>query len=102
MKSIKNKTIKNNFLNDKNDNHLTNRKNSNKNNNGNVVIFKSNTFNKKKYKFINDFILKKMEKQKRKLYFIEEELNALEYKYALEIDDRTFFQYYCSLLKKSI
>ena len=46
-----------------------------------------------------DIIIKNIEKEKRKNYFNNEELNSLEYKYALEIDDRTYMQYYWSLLK---
>ena len=46
-----------------------------------------------------NFIIKNIEKEKRKNYFNNEELNSLEYKYALEIDDRTYIQYYWSLLK---
>ena len=37
---------------------------------------------------------------KRYLYFIDNELNTLEYKYAINIDFRTFFQFYWSLLKQ--
>ena len=56
------------------------------------------TENDKNEKVI-DFIIKNIEKEKRKNYFNNEELNSLEYKYALEIDDRTYIKYYWSLLK---
>jgi hypothetical protein len=46
-----------------------------------------------------EIIIKNIEKNNRKNYFSSEELNSLEYKYAYEIDDRTYFQYYWSLLK---
>ena len=46
-------------------------------------------------KIIINFITKK----KRKQFFINQELNSLKYEYAIEIDDRTFIQYYWSLLK---
>ena len=56
------------------------------------------TENDKNEKVI-DFIINNIEKEKRKNYFNNEELNSLEYKYALEIDDRTYMKYYWSLLK---
>ena len=56
------------------------------------------TKNDKNEKMI-DFIIKNIEKEKRKNYFTNKELNSLEYEYALEIDDRTYIQYYFSLLK---
>ena len=44
------------------------------------------------------------EKTERKIksmeYYNDTELNSLEYKTALEIDKRTYFQYYISLIKK--
>ena len=48
---------------------------------------------------ITEFIINNIEKEKRKIFYNNEELNSLSYNYALEIDDRTFFQYYISLLK---
>ena len=56
------------------------------------------TENDKNEKVI-DFIINNIEKEKRKNYFNNEELNSLEYKCALEIDDRTYMKYYWSLLK---
>ena len=44
-------------------------------------------------------ILEKIPKNERYQYFIDLELIKLEYKYAINIDFRTFFQYYWSLLK---
>ena len=40
-------------------------------------------------------------KKERIKYFSEDELNSLEYKYALKIDFRNYFQFYFSLLKQS-
>ena len=48
---------------------------------------------------VMEIIIKNIEKKNRKNYFSNEELNSLEYKYAYEIDDRSYFQYYWSLLK---
>ena len=45
------------------------------------------------------FIINNIEKEKRQTYFNNEELNSLPYKYALEIDNRNYIQYYWSLLK---
>ena len=53
----------------------------------------------KKNEDIIEMIIKNIEKVKRKNYLNNEELNSLEYKNALEIDDRTYIQYYWSLLK---
>ena len=46
-------------------------------------------------------IVKKIPKKERYQYFIDDELNTLEYKYAINIDFRSFFQYYWSLLKQT-
>ena len=46
-------------------------------------------------------ISKKVPKLERYQYFIDTELNALEYKYAINIDFRSFFQYYWALLKQT-
>ncbi len=78
---------------------------SNKENNNNIIIFREDNKkttidkNKESTKLI-DIIIKYIEKGKRKTYLSEEELNTLEYKYALEIDDRNYMKYYWSLLKK--
>ena len=53
----------------------------------------------KKKEEISEIVIKNIEKENRKNYFSNEELNSLEYKYALEIDDRSYIQYYWSLLK---
>ena len=78
---------------------------SNKEKNNGIIIFrednKKETIDKnKESKKLIDIIIKYIEKGKRKTYLSEEELNTLEYKYALEIDDRNYKQYYWSLLKK--
>ena len=44
-------------------------------------------------------IINNISKDKRKQYFSNEELNSLKYEFAIEIDDRSYFQYYWSLLK---
>ena len=46
-------------------------------------------------------IVEKIPKKERYQYFIDDELNTLEYKYAINIDFRSFFQYYWSLLKQT-
>jgi len=46
-------------------------------------------------------IVNKIPKKERHQYFIDDELNTLEYKYAVNIDFRSFFQYYWSLLKQT-
>ena len=46
-------------------------------------------------------ILKTIPKSERSKFFIDNELNNLEYKYAIDIDFRSFFQYYWSLLKQT-
>jgi len=46
-------------------------------------------------------IMKKITEKERYQYFIDDELNTLEYKYAVNIDFRSFFQYYWSLLKQT-
>ena len=42
----------------------------------------------------------KIESENKILYLNDQELNNLEYERAINIDKRTFFQYYFSLLKK--
>ena len=42
-----------------------------------------------------------MSKAKRYKYFINEELNSLEFEYALKIDTRSYCQIYYSLLKQN-
>ena len=48
---------------------------------------------------IIEIIISNIEKGKRHIYFKDEELNSLPYKSAIEIDNRSYFQYYLSLLK---
>ncbi len=45
-------------------------------------------------------MLMKLPKKKRSEFFIGEELNSLEYKYAVKIDMRSYFELYFSLLKR--
>ena len=63
-------------------------------------INKKSTTKEKNIDNITDIIINNIEKEKRKFFFNSEELNSLSYNYALEIDDRNFFQYYVSLLKQ--
>ena len=58
-----------------------------------------NIINKKKNDKIINIIINKIEKEFRKKYFSNEELNSLKYEYAIEIDNRSYIQYYLSLLK---
>ena len=63
---------------------------------------KHNLFNLKSNKKENKLIIddKKINKNKHLIILNDEELNNLEYLLAIEYDKRTYFQYYCSLLKK--
>ena len=45
-------------------------------------------------------ITENIPESQRYQYFIDNELNSLEYKYAINIDFRSFFQYYWALLKQ--
>ena len=55
--------------------------------------------NKNKDNEILMFIINNIKKENRQNYFNNEELNSLPYEYAIEIDNRTYIQYYWSLLK---
>ena len=50
---------------------------------------------------IIDKIIKYFPKEERSQFFKEDELNDLEYNYALKIDFRNYFQFYFSLLKQT-
>ena len=84
-------------------NQIENKNNIKKN------IIKSKTFNvnslNKEKSSQNEVritkIVEKIPKKERYQYFIDDELNTLEYKYAINIDFRSFFQYYWSLLKQT-
>jgi len=56
--------------------------------------------NKNNINFIDKIILF-YSKIERKKYFTEDELNSLKYEYALEIDNRSYLQFYWSLLKQN-
>ena len=85
--------------------------NKNKINSNAISIYSNNTFNininKKtnKNKEEGDELLEQIvaliPKSERAKYFADDELNSLEYKYAIQIDFRTFFQYYYSLLRQT-
>ena len=57
----------------------------------------SNHLNTKDSTF--EILIKKYEEKDRIKYLIDDELNYLSYEHAIQIDNRTFFQYYWSLLK---
>ena len=48
-----------------------------------------------------DKIIKYIPKHERSKFFTDDELNQIEYKYALKIDFRNYFQFYYSLLKQT-
>jgi hypothetical protein len=68
------------------------------------IANKENNNNKQSgFKFgSNEFYenLLKIKEEERMQFFIDEELNDLEYKYAIEIDKRSFFKIYMSILIK--
>jgi len=91
-----------------------NKKTAKNNNINNIFIFSNKINNYKNFLIIKDdknkengnfnFIDKITDlvpKDKRYKYFIDEELNSFEYKYALKIDTRSFSQMYYSLLKQN-
>jgi len=69
------------------------------------IVNEENNNNNKQYDFIfgssefSENILK-IKEEERMQFFIDEELNGLEYKYAIEIDKRSFFKIYMSILRK--
>ena len=69
---------------------------SKKNKNRNQALIKGEN---KEINIIDKIILY-LPKKERMKYFNDDELNSLEFKFALEIDFRTYFQFYFSLLKK--
>ena len=74
---------------------------SNKNNYNNYLVDKKGNATKdEKIKF-NDKIIDLVSKDKRYKYFVDDELNSLDYEYAIEIDTRSFLQIYTSLLKQN-
>ena len=79
-------------------------KNNNKKNlPNNINTKKINLKTSQNSKNINniDKIIKLIPKNERIKYFIDDELNSLDYKYALKIDFRSYFQFYYSLLKQT-
>ena len=73
---------------------------NNESNSLNEIISKSNIVKKDNINFIDKIILF-YSKNERKKYFTEDELNSLKYEYALEIDNRSYLQFYWSLLKQN-
>ena len=91
---------------DKNENKIKKKKKKSK-----EELKRSKTYNQNKNNFKNKSkinsedirifqVLKKIPKKERQKYFIGNELNTLDFKYAIKIDFRSFFQYYWSLLKQ--
>ena len=70
---------------------IVNEENNNNNNKKSDFKFGSNEFYEN---------LLKIKEEERMQFFIDEELNDLEYKYAIEIDKRSFFKIYMSILIK--
>ncbi len=85
---------------------------TNKSSKSDKKIIQNNYFIKNNKQMYNNVFNKKLEKSNKNLpnkiintkkivqYLNDEELNSLEYKKACEIDKRTYFQYYRSLLMK--
>ena len=74
---------------------------NNINNYKNYLVIKDNKNIKNfRFKFINK-VINLESKDKRYKYFIDEELNSLEFEYALKIDTRSYCQTYYSLLKQN-
>ena len=108
----KNITINNNYIfkgnnNNNKSNSLLNAKKSTKKINLNSIssiekLQKKNTNNKlsSKLKIINKGNKKKSKEIKIEHKYNDMELNSLIYKHAIIYDKRTYFQYYCSLLKQ--
>ena len=71
------------------------------NNYGNCLINKNNKKNENEKMNYFDKILDLVPKDKRYKYFIDDELNSLNYEYALKIDTRSYCQVYYSLLKQN-
>ena len=117
-----NQSEKNNFSNNKNNesnslNEIISKSNIRKlnkfginNNNSNKILnYKlyspkfsknRNIKNKNNINFIDKIILF-YSKNERKKYFTEYELNSLKYEYALKIDNRSYSQFYWSLIKQN-
>ena len=87
------------------DEHISDDKNNEKEIEKEIVNEDNNNNNNQKTDFIfgrNEFYenLLKIQEEERMQFFIDEELNDLEYKYAIEIDKRSFFKIYMSILIK--
>ena len=66
-------------------------------------IMSSKTNNRKASKIKeNEKFNTEIKKEREIKKLTDQEINILEYKKAIELDKRTYFQYYISLLKKSI
>ena len=88
--------INNNYNYSTNRNSLLNINPSNKKNKGNNNITQIVSNSDKKLKSKDDAKIKKI---KKIMEYIEDEKNGLSYDLALEYDNRTYFQYYFSLIR---
>lgn len=70
--------------------------------NSNIKVFKQSKFNDKKVNF-NESKFSQYLVKNNMIYpnLTTKELNDLDYKTAIEIDKRTYLQYYCSLIKRN-
>ncbi len=108
-KKKKSKKNKNNIFQENNDESTKGRENDNikknKSNLRNVLNLNLSNPPKRRVSLsenqmeTNDITKSKGEKIKDKLFFIDEEINLLPYKLALEYDKRSYCKYYLSLLK---
>ena len=71
------------------------------NNFGNCLIIKNNkNIEKEKINYF-DKVIDLVPKDRRYKYFVDDELNSLDYEYALKIDTRSYCQVYYSLLRQN-
>ena len=67
----------------------------------NYLTIKNNKSNEKEKIKYCDKVIDLVSKNERNKYFIDDELNSLEYEYALKIDTRSYCKVYYSLLKQN-
>ena len=71
------------------------------NNFGNCLIIKNNKNIEKEKNNYFDKVIDLVPKDRRYKYFVDDELNSLDYEYALNIDTRSYCQVYYSLLRQN-
>ena len=71
------------------------------NNFGNCLIIKNNKSIEKEKNNYFDKVIDLVPKDRRYKYFVDDELNSLDYEYALNIDTRSYCQVYYSLLRQN-